>query len=135
MTSDAPEHFLEGIRLFNDEEFFECHDVLEELWTDIVGPERDFYQGLIQAAVALFHFTEGNWGGARRLSRSCVRYLAPYRPAYMGVDLDQFLADFEICFAELNAAGAEWPTDLVCRTELIPKLHWLPDIIESSDKS
>ena len=133
MIPNAPEQYLQGIRLFNSEEFFECHDVLEELWTDIVGPEREFYQGLIQAAVALFHLTEGNWGGARRLSRSCLRYLTPYRPAYLGLDLDRFLTDFEACFAELNAAGPDWPTDLECHAELIPKLHELPDPNQPSD--
>ncbi|WP_166822765.1 DUF309 domain-containing protein [Thalassoroseus pseudoceratinae] len=133
MIPNAPEQYLHGIRLFNAEEFFECHDVLEELWTDIVGPERDFYQGLIQAAVALFHLTEGNWGGARRLSRSCLRYLTPYRPAYLGLDLDRFFTDFEACFAELNSAGPDWPTDLECRAELIPELHELPDPNQPSD--
>ncbi len=125
MTSNATEVLRQGVRLFNDEEFFECHDVLEELWTETIGPERNFYQGLIQAAVALFHFTEGNWGGARRLSHSSVRYLNPYRAEFLGLDVDRFLTDFESCFAELNAAGTEWPSDLQCRSELIPKLHWL----------
>ena len=48
--------YLKGIELFNQREFFECHDELEEVWTETLGPEREFYQGLIHAAVCLFHF-------------------------------------------------------------------------------
>ena len=34
-----------GIQLFNDGEFFECHEVLEEAWTPERGPRRLFLQG------------------------------------------------------------------------------------------
>ena len=60
----------EGIRLFNAGEYFACHDVLEDFWSELTCPEKPFFQGLIQAAVALFHFEEGNLGGARRMSIS-----------------------------------------------------------------
>ena len=79
--------YLEGISLFNQREFFACHDALEELWTETLGPEREFYQGLIQAAVALFHFSEGNTGGARRMCESSIRYLELYRPHFLGLDV------------------------------------------------
>ena len=62
MTEEFPEQYREGLRLFNDEEFFECHEVLEELWSETVGADRKFLQGLIQAAVALFHFGNENFG-------------------------------------------------------------------------
>jgi predicted metal-dependent hydrolase len=58
--TEYPEKYLEGIRLFNAEDFFECHDVLEELWSETLGEEKKFYQGLIQASVALFHFGNEN---------------------------------------------------------------------------
>ena len=50
--SEYPDKYLEGIRLFNEQEFFECHEVLEELWSETLGEEKKFYQGLIQAAVS-----------------------------------------------------------------------------------
>ena len=42
---------------------------------------RLFYKGLIQAAVALHHFGNGNIRGARKVYRSSRGYLEPYRPA------------------------------------------------------
>ena len=51
---ELPEKYLEGIRLFNEQEFFECHDVLEELWSETLGDGHLFLQGLIQA-LSLIH--------------------------------------------------------------------------------
>ena len=48
--------YLRGIAYFNACEFFEAHETWEELWKDYSGELREFYKGLIQAAVALHHF-------------------------------------------------------------------------------
>ena len=71
--SAYPEKYVEGIRLFNEEEFFECHEVLEELWQETLGREKKFYQGLIQAAVALFHFGNENLGAPGSFTKRCAR--------------------------------------------------------------
>ena len=39
---ELPEKYLNGIRLFNEQEFFECHDVLEELWSETLGEPHLF---------------------------------------------------------------------------------------------
>jgi len=128
MTAEYPLQYLEGIRLFNEEEFFECHDMLEELWTETRGEERKFYQGLIQAAVALFHFGNENIGGARKLYGSSCNYLESYLESngerYMGIDLKKFLQDFEICFREVVESGPEYPTDVVLKDELVPSIDF-----------
>jgi len=117
-----PEEYLEGLRLFNAGEFFACHDVLEELWTESGGDEKEFYQGLIHAAVSLFHFETGNLGGARKMYVSARRYLQPYRPRMMGVDLDAFLEDYQACFQELLDASGEYPSRLTLDPEKIPAI-------------
>lgn len=119
-----PEAYLEGVRLFNEREFFACHDVIEELWTDTLGPERNFYQGLIHAAVSLFHFEEGNLGGARKMFDSTNRYLEPYSPTYMGLDVAGFLKDYRNCFQPLLDAGSTWPAGLVLEPGTVPQLRW-----------
>ena len=123
MSSELPEQYLEGIRLFNAEEFFECHDVLEELWTEVVDEERKFYQGLIQAAVALFHFGNENLGGAMKLYRSSREKLEMYGPRFMGLDVDRFLADMETCFRELLDAGPGYPAHVSLKDELLPRIE------------
>ena len=67
MCEEYPAQYLEGLRLFNAEDFFESHEVLEELWSETQDERKKFYQGLIQAAVALLHFGNGNLGGAKKV--------------------------------------------------------------------
>jgi predicted metal-dependent hydrolase len=121
--SDYPEKYLEGIRLFNEEEFFECHEVLEELWQETLGKEKKFYQGLIQAAVALFHFGNENLGGARKLYVAMREKLDPYRPAFQGLDVDKFLAEMKDCFHDLLDAAQTYPTGVELSDDRIPRIQ------------
>ncbi len=62
-TAPAPkterEAIREGIDLFNQERFWECHEVLEQAWHPAKGRERDSIQGLILTAAAFVHFQKG----------------------------------------------------------------------------
>ncbi len=71
--------FLKGIEHFNRGEYFDSHEVWEELWIDERGEDRRFYQGLIQSAVALYHLENGNAVGSRTLVDSSSAYLQSYR--------------------------------------------------------
>jgi len=117
-----PDLYLEGLRLFNEEEFFECHEVLEELWTNIHDDSRKFYKGLIQASVSLFHFGNGNLGGARKVYLSSRKYLEAYGPEYQGLNLEKFLAEMAFCFEELTSSHETYPDHVVLRDERIPKI-------------
>jgi len=56
---------------FNDGRYFEAHEAWEDLWRVTPSPLRTFYQGLIQAAVGLYHLERGNRVGAGgQLSKS-----------------------------------------------------------------
>lgn len=119
----ADPRIADGIRLFNEREFFECHDVFEEVWSEIVGPDKTFFQGLIHAAVCLHHFEEGNLGGARKMYGTCTAYLQTFEPAFCGVDVSRLLTDLEFCFEELLAARQGYPHGLTLPEERIPQIH------------
>jgi predicted metal-dependent hydrolase len=123
VMSEYPEKYLEGIRLFNEEEFFECHEVLEDLWQETLGKEKKFYQGLIQAAVALFHFGNENLGGARKLYEAMREKLDPYRPVFQGLDVDRFLGEMKYCFQELLDAAQTYPTGVELSDDRIPRIQ------------
>jgi Domain of unknown function (DUF309) len=40
--------------LFNAGKYFECHEVLEEIWLNSQGVEREFFHALIQMAREVF---------------------------------------------------------------------------------
>ncbi len=79
--------FLRGIALFNQADFFECHEVLEDAWRDAPEPERKFLQALIQTAVAFHHHSRGNSVGARSLLERAHRNLAAYPGEFGGIEL------------------------------------------------
>jgi predicted metal-dependent hydrolase len=125
---DSPEYdplYLEGIAHFNTCDFFESHEKWEELWTENFGPSRKFLQGLIQAAVALHHFGNGNIRGAKKLYYSSRGYLEHYRPKYQGLDLDKFFVEMEQCFAEIIRSEEEYP-QIEIVGDLIPEIHLDP---------
>ncbi len=93
--------YLAGVLFFNDRDFFEAHEVWEDLWAESHGDERRFYQGLIQAAVGLFHFSGGNLAGAVKLYHSSRDYMRPCGAWFLGLDVDAFWQGMEECFRPL----------------------------------
>jgi predicted metal-dependent hydrolase len=118
--------YVEGIRHFNARDFFEAHEVWEDLWRDERGASRGYYQGLIQAAVCLYHFGRGNTRGAKKLYHSSHGYLDAYRPHYLGLDLNRLLSDLDRCCAELAACPEDTPRASL-QPELIPALYLEPE--------
>jgi predicted metal-dependent hydrolase len=102
---DYDPRYLAGILFFNDRDFFEAHEVWEDVWTESSGPERRFYQGLIQAAVALHHFRNGNVRGALKLYRTGRAYMEPLDGPFFGLDKAVFWERMADCFQELHASA------------------------------
>jgi predicted metal-dependent hydrolase len=104
---DYDPRYLAGILLFNDHEFFAAHEVWEDLWGEEAGPSRRFTQGLIQAAVALLHFGNGNLRGAVKLFRTGRDYMAQAGSPFRGLDSAAFWRQMEQCFAEALVAAPD----------------------------
>jgi uncharacterized protein len=82
----------EAIRLFNQEFFFEAHEVLEDVWRAERGEPRLFLQGLIQVCAAYHHFQNGNLIGAVTLLERGAEKMRRYPPRYLGIDAESLLA-------------------------------------------
>ncbi len=76
------EHFEEGLELFNAGRFFECHEAWEAAWKRSHGEVKLFYQGLIQAAVAMLHAERGNLEGAASLCEKAMAKLDRLPPIH-----------------------------------------------------
>jgi len=81
--------FLRGIQLFNEAEFFEAHEVLEDVWRAAPATEKRFLQGLIQIAVAFHHHSTGNLVGARSLLVRGTRNLVGSPDDFGGIDISK----------------------------------------------
>ena len=124
--------YLAGIVLFNRGDFFEAHEVWESLWMETHGPEKPFVQGLIQAAVGLCHFCNGNVRGAAKLYRSSFGYLERFEPTFWDLDLTAFHAGMTACFAEL-LASPEPDRRIELALERVPEITLSPEPDEWPD--
>ncbi len=104
--ADYDDRYLAGVVLFNAGEYFDAHEVWEDLWLDCPAADRRFYQSLIQAAVALYHWARGNRPGAARLFHSGRRYMGPYRPSHRGLEVDAFWRAVEAALGDAVRAGS-----------------------------
>ena len=93
--------------------------MLERLWLESAGRPRDFYKGLIQAAVACSHWSRGNAAGAKSLYRSSSRYLRKYRPEFLGVNVEDFLQRYTELFGWLRRHHLRYDA------RLIPGIRWM----------
>src|SRR5262245_2226785 len=129
MADAAPAYdprYLAGVVLFNRRDFFEAHEVWEALWlSPDVGEDRRFVQGLIQAAVGLYHFGTGNLRGAKKLYRTARAYMEAYASPYLGLDHAAFWREMECCFAKLMASG-DPPAGVELEAAMIPTIELDP---------
>jgi uncharacterized protein len=117
-NESPPGQLLQAIREFNSRDWFECHETVEELWIGEVGEVRDFYQGLIQIAVALHHWHNGNFKGAVSLLKGGAGYLGRVAEQCQWVDVAGLIADADRMRVALEELGKERMETL--DSELIP---------------
>lgn len=93
--SESSPDLAEFWKLWKEERFWACHEVLEDVWRGEVEPRRSFLNGLIHGAVAVFQHRRGNpVGAARQMVRAQVK-CAKHLPIREGVDLEAFLTGVE----------------------------------------
>jgi predicted metal-dependent hydrolase len=122
-SDDIAERFEHGIKLFNEKKFYECHDVLEDVWFDIRDETRKFYQGLIHLAVGFHHILERqNPKGAESQLRKGLDKLNYYKPEFQGVELMDLLKKIEICLLEIQ--GKDKKDVLILEDTYIPEIKF-----------
>jgi predicted metal-dependent hydrolase len=87
LDEEERRQFDRGVDEFNRGFYFECHDTIEDLWSGLRGPSRDFFQGLIQVSVSLYHLGNGNLAGADSMARRALKRFERYPDRYFGFDL------------------------------------------------
>lgn len=78
-----------AVELWDEERFFEAHEVLEEVWHAAPDDDQLFWQGVIQVAVGCCHHQRGNVQGSVSLLRKAAEKLRGYPDVYYGVDVEQ----------------------------------------------
>ncbi|WP_322903635.1 DUF309 domain-containing protein [Paenibacillus campi] len=113
-----------------DRDYFECHEVLEELWLE--KDREPVYKGLLQVAVGLFHFRNGTVNsmynkrlGAIKMLNSSLHKLNACSHHALGIDMERLLADVRQYIARLERYEHEpfdfYPLDICITDPLLRK--------------
>ncbi len=121
--------FAEAIAQFNSGDYYACHDTLEAIWNNSWQSDRDFYQGILQIAVGLYHLNSQNWHGAAILLGEGTSRLPAYLPEYQSVDVENLLEDSLHILRTVQIKGKEGMSDILNSIEQgdlkIPKICML----------
>jgi predicted metal-dependent hydrolase len=117
----APEPLRVGVHLFNAGEFFECHEVLEDLWREERGPIRELYQGILQVGVGFYHLGRGNHRGAVNLLGYGIARLEKVPKDAHGLDVAALLLAARHARYQLVEGGPE----RMAEVRPFP-IRWLP---------
>jgi hypothetical protein len=83
----------EGLQLFNDGQYFEAHEALEDAWKQERGVIRDLYRGILQVAVVYLHITRRNYSGALKVYERSTKWLKDWPRECRGIEIDQLRRD------------------------------------------
>ncbi|HEX5223378.1 MAG TPA: DUF309 domain-containing protein [Verrucomicrobiae bacterium] len=114
-------HYLGYFDCFNDQLFYEAHDVLEELWlADRHGPNGDFFKGLIQLAGAFVHLQKERLRPSAALFKLAQANFKKYPPSHEQLQVSSVLELIEIWLGWLEQG--EFQRNPL-RQQLAPKLE------------
>ncbi len=109
--------FIQGVEQFNQQEFYACHDTLEALWMEASEPQKRFYQGVLQIAVACYHLGNHNWRGAVVLLGEGIARIKNYQPIYEEINVTDLVMESADLLTTLHEIGAENVADFVEQLE------------------
>ena len=81
--------FFDGLQAYEEKDFFEAHELWEELWSEYYLDDKTFIQGLIQLAVSFVHLGNGNLNGAKSLMKKSGDKFSSYSGLHRGINIDK----------------------------------------------
>lgn len=119
-ATTGPPALALAVHQFDAEDYFACHETLEDLWRAERGPVRRVYQGILHIAVGFYHLRRGNRHGALAKLRSGLAYLAPFPATCHGLDLARLRAETTTWLGILEALPADRLSEVA--TLALPRL-------------
>jgi uncharacterized protein len=98
--------YVEFVYYFNVErDYFECHEVMEELWLE--EGRSPVFQGLLQIAVGLYHYRNGNVSGSIKLFSQGIDKLQNQPDVLFGINNRKLVDESQIYVEKLKNLEAE----------------------------
>ena len=88
-TFEKTDAISQGRSYFNDERFWECHEVLEGVWKSIDGDEKKLVNGLILIAAGLVHYQKDEDETCISIFNRALEKLQYSSGMYYKIDVDR----------------------------------------------
>ena len=104
--------FYKGLTHYRVNEFYEAHEVWEDLWSDFFLEDKKFIQALIQLSVSFVHLRNNNLNGAKSLLKKCRQKFEKFSGIHRGIEVDRLLIDIkkvEINYSKIKESNTfDW---------------------------
>ncbi|WKZ70405.1 MAG: DUF309 domain-containing protein [Melioribacteraceae bacterium] len=111
----------EGVKLFNEHDFFAAHDFFENLWMNAESSDRLFFQGMVQISVGGYHLLNQNYKGSLSQYKKGTEKLTNYLPDYKGIQLDILLQKIDNIIQDLEIYFSQGKIEIT--SNKIPKIE------------
>jgi len=99
--------FIDYCAYFNgNEDYFECHEVLEEYWKEVApGEKLHSLVGYVQLATGMYHWRRENFNGAARIMQKALHNFKHNKNScyFDYIDLEQLLVDMKRHLKKIEA--------------------------------
>lgn len=85
---EKEEAIVQAKEYFNNERFWECHEVLEGVWKNTSQGEKDLVQGIILVAAALVHYQKNETDICISILKRAMEKLSNASDKYYNIDVD-----------------------------------------------
>ena len=108
-----------GKKEFQNGNYFDAHEIWEDLWSDYYLKDRKFIQGLIQLSVSFVHLKNGNMIGAKNLLKKSKEKFLDYEKEHRSINIEMLRAEMDIVQKEYQSLNK--PENF--NWSLVPKLE------------
>ena len=111
--------FIKGKEEFLAGNYYDAHEIWEELWSDYYLKDRKFIQGLIQLSVSFVHLKNNNMIGAKNLLKKSKAKFSDFEGEHRSISIQKLKIEMNKIEKEYISLGDLESFDW----SLVPKLE------------
>jgi predicted metal-dependent hydrolase len=92
---EVPQDVNDGIRLLNQDQFYEAHEAFETAWRRTQDPSREFYRALLQVSGGFFRLSQGKPQAAKEFFAHALKWLALFPSPLLGFNTGILIDDIQ----------------------------------------
>jgi predicted metal-dependent hydrolase len=98
---------VEGLNYFNQGDYFEAHEKLEDAWNEEQSIGREMYRAILQVAVAYLQIERGNYNGAVKMFLRLRQWIDPLPERCRGVNIEHLRTTAREVYDHLIVSGPD----------------------------